>query len=439
MTNTKSNDNRSLIFISHANPADNNFATWLGSRLSSMGFHVWVDLNDLKSGSRHWTEIETAIRRNAAKVLVVTSRASRKAEGVDNEINIAKGIEKELSLTNFIIQLKVDDLPYSLLPPALNNRLAISFKNDWSNGLLKLVRQLDEEGIPRKKTNSIETDFFSIVMKKKSDDVVNVEEPAFASWLPISLPNILHVYKIRSQVNSVEKKLHHEGVPANSFSSFLISFAGPEAVGYFSGVPLEQLNHVEITTDTWINEQSLAEFTIKRSKRRHAMNGLLNIAWNIALRNAGFEEYELANESAHFIPSKENQIIKQHYNDPMGRQTRPVKLVGKSERYTCNWHAAISARASLYPFPAYSTRLHVAFTKDGRIPIYGKRKASRHRKSFCKNFWNDRWRRIFFALFNFLRNSNEEIVLNTGGDESIKVGHPFEFILPYSIKSDLAE
>lgn len=429
---------RNLIFISHANPADNDFTAWLGGRLSAMGYRVWADLRDLKGGSKHWQEIERKIRDEAVKVLVVTTRASRTAEGVDNEINIAKGIEKELALKEFIIQLKVDDLPYTQLPPALNNRLAISFRDDWGSGLRKLAKQLAEERVPKVNSDHAAVELFSTALQDKSDELVTTKEPAFASWLPINVPDKLHVYTFPSAAKVMEEKLLSADIPAYSFSNTLIAFAVPDTVSYGVGVPVNHLRHAETATETWLDERSLTEFAIQRKDRRRVFNGLLNAAWEIALRGFGCVEYQLARERAYFIPSHDKRPVKQPYNDPMDRKTRPITLVGESKKYSSLWHAAVSARASLSPIPVYSIRLHVAFTDDGVTTIADGEKAFRLRKSFCKSFWNDRWRRILFALFSRLTNGNDEIVLGTGGGESIKVGFPLALEIPYSIASDLA-
>lgn len=430
--------NRSLIFISHANPADNDFAAWLGSRLSSTGYEVWADLLNLRGGSKHWKEIEETIRTRAVKVLVVTSRCSREAEGVENEINIAKGIEKELRLENFIIQLKIDDLPYTQLPPALNNRLAISFKGDWGEGLRKLIKQFDDEKISRRYSNQATIELFSTVLHEKSDVITSATEPSFASWLPIDLPKSLHVYTFPGTAKLAENMLLTAGIPAYSFSNTLISFALPESVAYGLGEQVTNMRHVTAGTDAWLRETSFADFSIQRTDRRRAFSGLLNSLWEIGLREAGFVPLLLSQERAFFVPSREKLSIKQSYTDPMGRRTRPITLVGVRKKGSGLWHAAISARAALSPFPLYSVRLHVAFTDDGETPLADGMRAFRLRRSFCKLFWNDRWRRIYFALLARLSEANGKIILRTGGEEKIWVGPPLQLGTPYSILSDLA-
>ena len=429
---------RKLLFISHANPADNNFTIWLGSRLSAMGFEVWADLQDLKYGSKHWRIIEDKIRNEAIKVLVVTSFSSRNAEGVENEIYIAKGIEKELNLSDFIIQLKIDNLPYSQLPPALNNRLAISFKNNWRDGLTKLVKQFDEENVPRKEEASSAVNMFSEVLKDKSDKIVDIEEPSFLSWLPVNYPDKIEVYTFPGSSKTMSDSMVSLGIPAFSFSNTMITFALPETVSYSTKVPTDNLQYAQSTTENWINELSLSEFAIQRSDRRRAFNGLLNISWELMLQKRGLIEYQLSNEAAYFFPTENGLKIKQQYSDPMGRLTGPVTLVGKSAKYSALWHAAISAKSFLYPIPAYSVRLHVAFTDDGLKSVASGEKAFRMRRSFCKNFWNDRWRRLLFAFFSKLSDEQDQIIVETGGDESILVDYPISLATPYSIESDLA-
>ena len=39
---------REALFVSHANPEDNAFTLWLGSRLSAAGYEVWADVLRLR-------------------------------------------------------------------------------------------------------------------------------------------------------------------------------------------------------------------------------------------------------------------------------------------------------------------------------------------------------------------------------------------------------
>lgn len=38
---------RDVLFVSHANPEDNDFAQWLTLKLVSLGYHAWSDVTKL--------------------------------------------------------------------------------------------------------------------------------------------------------------------------------------------------------------------------------------------------------------------------------------------------------------------------------------------------------------------------------------------------------
>jgi hypothetical protein len=68
---------RKLVFISHANPENNNFTLWLASRLTAEGYLVWSDFTRLFGAEIFWEDIQDAIRNHAAKVVVVLSRSAQ--------------------------------------------------------------------------------------------------------------------------------------------------------------------------------------------------------------------------------------------------------------------------------------------------------------------------------------------------------------------------
>ena len=82
------------IFISHATPNDNQFSLWLALRLMSLGYEVWCDLLSLSKGGDFWSEIETQIRLNTFKFLLVQSKISNSREGVLKEIAVAQKVKK---------------------------------------------------------------------------------------------------------------------------------------------------------------------------------------------------------------------------------------------------------------------------------------------------------------------------------------------------------
>jgi hypothetical protein len=103
---------RNVIFISHAAPQDNDFAIWLGSHLSLLGYRVWSDVAKLKCGDYFWDNIEEVIRERAARVVVCLSKVAQTKNGVLDEISLSIATERAQNLKNFVVPIIIDDLAF---------------------------------------------------------------------------------------------------------------------------------------------------------------------------------------------------------------------------------------------------------------------------------------------------------------------------------------
>lgn len=136
---------RDSLFISHSTPEDNDFVKWLSTRLTILGYKVWCDLNDLRGGEKDfWKIIDNEIRNNSIKFILVVSKDSLTREGVLDEYELAKSIEKEI--VDFIIPVRIEDVPH-------NSRIGLNRYNqidffDWAYGLKRLLSKLQEDNVP---------------------------------------------------------------------------------------------------------------------------------------------------------------------------------------------------------------------------------------------------------------------------------------------------
>jgi hypothetical protein len=104
---------RDLIFISHANPEDNEVASWLSARLAAHGYQVWSDVTRLIGGEVIWDTIEQAIRQRAAKVIVLLSKRGHQKPGLLDEVNVAVATERTEAIERFVIPIRIDDLAFT--------------------------------------------------------------------------------------------------------------------------------------------------------------------------------------------------------------------------------------------------------------------------------------------------------------------------------------
>src|ERR1039458_1577920 len=125
---------KDTIFISHANPEDDYFATWLASKLSLFGYKVWVDVKNIKPGLYFNRDFERVIKENAVRFLAVVSedyitKSKIDDTGVMNEILCARTVK---DIEGFIIPLRYDDCDYGEFTVGIRGRLAISFEKNWA-------------------------------------------------------------------------------------------------------------------------------------------------------------------------------------------------------------------------------------------------------------------------------------------------------------------
>jgi hypothetical protein len=184
---------RDVIFISHATPDDNEFDRWLGTRLTGYGYKVWADIFDLAGGTPFWVSIEDAIRKRAVKVIAVVSHASCHPDrsGVCNEISVADAAKKALKDPEFIIPVRVDDVPFADLPIQIHQLNTIDFSEGWGAKLADLVDTLTKAGVPRVVTDlTAEFDRWRAA-SVRSDVVVEHRESACNQKPPKQLYRVL--------------------------------------------------------------------------------------------------------------------------------------------------------------------------------------------------------------------------------------------------------
>jgi hypothetical protein len=100
-----------LLFVSHANPEDNEFTLWLALQLAKEGYKVWCDLTGFLGGEDTWRDIDKLLRDSTVKFLYVLSRSSNDKPGALKELQVAENVAREKGFHDFIIPLHIDDLP----------------------------------------------------------------------------------------------------------------------------------------------------------------------------------------------------------------------------------------------------------------------------------------------------------------------------------------
>ena len=170
---------RNAIFISHANPEDNNFVTWLGAKLTALGYEVWADVMRLHGGDDWQRKLEQALRNRARKVLLVANSRSVDKQGVRNEIQIAHDVAKSIKDEDFIIPLRLSSYEAPFL---IAQAQYIDFAEGWARGFEELVGTLEETfHVPRHGSQGGE--IWRSIQQIHAKSILTQSESLISNWL----------------------------------------------------------------------------------------------------------------------------------------------------------------------------------------------------------------------------------------------------------------
>jgi len=431
---------RNLVFISHANPEDNDFAFWLGSQLSSAGYAVWSDVTQLTGGEIFWEDIESAIRSKSAKVVCVLSKRSQSKAGVQDEIDLAVRVERSTGLERFIIPVRIDDLPFSDVRANIARKNVIDFSGNWATGLHNLLRTFERDRVPRTANASPDQlARWASVRLSVGERISPQPESLTSNWLPISLPPHVYFHSISASLDQIDFLLGSVRLPHFRYLRLVGTFcAAPDIQAEMPpSVSVTQTYRVE--TDRLLTGQPREVPGLLRGEAQRYVVAMTRQAWNLEMGRRGLHAFELASGMlAWYFPKGSLEGDRAEFIDEDGKKRKRI-LVGWSERRQVFWHFAVEARPVLGDVPRFVLRQHVIFTPDGKSPVESKERMHLLRRRFCKSWWNDRWRDLLIAFVSWLNNvSNQSIAL--GDASAIHLDRTLMRLLsPVSVISDEAQ
>lgn len=426
---------RRLVFISHANPEDNEFASWLGTRLTSAGYEVWTDMLKLVGGEAMWQDIGRIIKKEAALVVVILSRGSYQKDGVLDEIALSVTTGRELNKQQFVIPVRIDALPFSDFPEQLIRLTAIDFSPDWADGLSRLLTIFNDVRIPQSISDSGESlNAWRKYQLRKSATILPRRESAVSSWFLInSLPSHINFLRFKASQNMIDRAFKNFQSPVAQYMRLAASFADAASLRKeASDVPIEPAYRVPL--DSFLEGRAGSGPEVAWREARKIVTRLLNQAWEQFAQNRGLVRCDFAHGAAWFVPLGIIEKNRAVFQDEKGKKRRRL-LVGRSERRSVYWHFAVSGKVNIVGQKRMIFRPHVVFTDDGRTPLKGTSAVIRLRKGFCRNWWNDRWRDLLRAFASFLANGGEDFSLALGGSSFATIAaSPMTFDVPLSIR-----
>jgi hypothetical protein len=420
-----------MVFVSHANPEDNEVALWISLQLATEGYAVWCDLTKLLGGEKFWEDIQEAISGRTAKFIYILSRASNHKRGTLDELDCAIGTEKRHNLRDFIITAKIDDLPYDDVYIGIRRLNHIDFKG-WAKGLSVVLEKFETDGVPR--TASFNSDSVCSWWRDQfSADAGIVERPEalLSNWFKVeSIPARLYEHRlsaIKPGPVGVDETVFAYPAAWVSDTSFLTFARADEACSKLG-------ENLEITaTNDYPYEDVLSGKAVKDGPKYIAQ--LFRSGWEEALKNR-LPVYEMANNQLCFyFPG---DLVKDdciHFVKPDGDKTWRDMVGFKTllRGRVRHWHYGISGKPILRPETLFVIKGHVLFSDDRKILWASKEATAKARRNQCKNWWNDEWRDRILAAMSFLADNDGQFSIPLADNAELRLSKfPMTFESPVS-------
>ncbi len=410
---------KKLIFISHANPNDNDFTAWLSARLASDGYEVWSDLTHLVGGEVFWKDIDESLRQYTIKFISVLSPVSVTKRGFQKELSVADSIEAKGDLGDFIIPVRIGEIPYDEIPIHIHNKNVVDFTKGWHLGLARLLEKLEKDQVPRHQStenvlsnwakNFLELDK---LLERKNEEVMS-------NWLPIlEVPAAIKISYFESAPKNIEPlKIQW---PCRQVDRYIISFADAKDFNTLDAPSaLKNLSAIETTSFLQSGSNNLPQLSYQ--DRSNIVTDLIRQSWERFAAKEGLLGFALANNKLCWYRSKaESKIERTKFIDALGNSGSRA-LLGESKKLKAFWHFAIEAVPTVGKTSRFTLLPHVVFTSDGVTPIGDSAQMHRLRRRFCKSWWQDRWRDLSSAYLSELAKGEERITIPVSPNRNIEI------------------
>jgi hypothetical protein len=334
---------RRLLFVSHATPQDNAFATWLAAQLAAAGYEVWCDVTELLGGERFWNNITEAIDTCAFRFLFVSTIESNRKPGTLRELNTALEAQKKHRLEDFVVPLKVDLFPFASTQESIRDLNFVRFDENWAAGLAQLLKLLEREGAPKSPAAgpACVTEWHCRSLDSRRQVLIS-NEKCFANWFRLRLPQHLRFHRYAGPADRLPGLASGFTRPYRVHGSYLATFAtGPEVHERLSAAAFP--DSIAVETAGFVRDGDGA-LGIAAFDASNIVSDLIRQAWDSAMSIRGLRSHLLASGlAAWFFRDGVLPKNKAFFQAPGGRRSHR-QLVGHKRRRP--WRADASPTAS---------------------------------------------------------------------------------------------
>jgi len=424
---------RDVIFISKATPGDDEFALWLAPKLEEAGYKVFADILNLEPGEQWRRTITATLQNRAAKMLLCCRDSTLAADGVIEEIEIAKDLTKQIPDPKFIIPLRLE--PYKKVF-GIGGLQYIDFVRGWADGLGKLLDALKRQKVPSDPTRITINPNWELYRRRYAIELRNEPERLTSNWLQIvEIPDSIRYFEPSGATNraAIASACQVSAYPDALLHQGIVSFRTTDEINEaYGAVGRFELKH-EVPTLAF-RDEGLESCNLHAQDASNLVHAMFRRAWENHCRKLGLLEYRYSAATG-FHAAKDQ--IKVGQKIAWGKQgdNRSSMLRNIAKGHV--WQFGVTAVPAFWPFPHFKLKSRVLFAPvvldEAGDPIDDARKQHRLRRTVCKGWRNKQWHGRLMAFIELLSADTSFIALPLGESAFVKLqAAPMLFSSPVS-------
>jgi hypothetical protein len=394
---------------------------------------VFADILTLQPGDRWRRQINQALQYRAAKVLLICRNATLADPHVQDDLDIALELAKELNDSRFIIPLRLEA---GKKVKGVGDAVTVDFVRGWGEGVGLLLEALQRQKVPRPAGQATIDPNWEIFRRRGAIPLVEEAERLTSNWLRAAeAPDVIRYFESTGAIEDrlLDSALEDFPYPCAKQSSGIITFAEqPEVDIAFSSAGRFKLKH-EIPLLEFV-DNGFSALGIERQVASNLVIAMIKKAWLSFCREKGFVEYQYSN-SVGFHASVAQAPTGRRI--PWGKQGDRRSSMLRNVAKGHIWQFGVTAMPYFWPFLHLKLKSRVLFSVDNNTPeglsIDDARKMHRLRRSICKGWRNKQWHGRMLAFLELLSGESAYIRLALAANAALAIeAAPILFTSPVS-------
>lgn len=436
---------RDVVFIIKASPIDDEFTLWLAPKLEAEGYQVFADVLTLQPGDRWRREINAALRHRAAKVLLLCRDSTLADENVQDDLDIALELAKDLGDQRFVVPLRMETFRKV---KGLGDTVAVDFVKGWGDGLNKLLDTLQRQKVPRNCDNASINPNWEMFRRRGAIEITDEPERLTSNWLRIvETPDVIRYFESSGAIdkNRLQRALDGFGHPCALVggNGFLAFGHQPEIEMAFESAGRFKIKH-EIPLDEFV-AKGFAKLRVDRQTASNLVIAMMKRAWFNYCKRNGFIEHTYSNSVGFHASAEHAPTGKKIPWGNQGEKRRSSMLRNSAKGHI--WQFGVTAIPTFWPFWHFKLKSRVLFAEDNQTPagvaIDDPKKLHRLRRSVCKGWRNKQWYGRMLAFLELLSGESAFIRLPLSETTEIVIeatpmlfSSPVSTVLPNLVDED---